>query len=140
MARQASVLVADEIYYNLSGKAILHGVYHGDITILQDPSSPIQLVFYFMAEADLTAPFESLIAEVKLPGSTAVRESVGLISPDTNKNKNAGCLERAFYRHPLLVRMPTLRPGRIDVKMIHESGEIIVGAPSIRLMRSIIPT
>ena len=132
MARQASLLMADEIYYNLYGKAILQGVYQGDIRIPTDPSFSHQFIFYFMAETDSTDPFRSLVAEVTLPGNPTVREVVGLIPPEVIKNASKEA--RAFYRHPLLVRTPTLRPGRIEAKMIHESGEIIVGAPSILLI------
>jgi len=128
MARQASVLVADEIYYNLSGKAILHGIYHREMKILQDPSTTHQLIFYFMAEADSTDLFESLVAEVTFPGSPAIRENVGLISPEITED--VSCLERALYRHALLVQMPTLRPGRIEVKMVR-GAKVMVARPTV---------
>jgi len=136
MARQAGLLVADEIYYNLYGKATLQGVYHGDITIPADPAKPPQLIFYFMAEADLTDAFRSLTAEVTLPESSPVEEEVRIIPPEVIRNAIAAGEDRAFYRYPLLLRRPVLHPGKIKVRMIHESGEIVVGAPSIVLVSS----
>jgi len=132
MARQASLIVADEIYYNLYGKAILQGVYHGDLTIPTDPSISLQLIYYFMAETDIAEPFRTLIAEVTLPGNQSIRNPVNLIPPEALSNLR-GDRSRAYYKHPLLVPGPVLRPGKIEAKLIHESGEIVVGAPWIVL-------
>lgn len=132
MARQASLLVADEIYYNLYGKAILQGIYSGDLTIPVDPSSSPQLIFYFMAETDLSEPFQSLAIEVILPGNQPIRNFVPVPPPDFVRSVSPG-RTRAYYRHPLLIPAPVLRPGKIEAKIIHERGELIVGAPWIAL-------
>jgi len=132
MARQANLIVADEIYYNLHGKAILQGIYHSDLTIQVNPSFSPQLIFYFMAETDIASPFRTLTAEVTLPGNPPVRNSVNLVPPEAFANVDRS-RSRAYYRHPLLVQAPLLRPGRIEAKLIHESGEIAVGAPWIVL-------
>ena len=63
-ARQASVIVADEIYFNLHGKAILQGIYNTDLVIPSDPTAVPRLVFYYMIETDLSDPFHSLSVEV----------------------------------------------------------------------------
>ena len=47
MPRQAMVLIADEILFNLYGKVFLHGVYNNDLIIPRDPSGSPQLIFYF---------------------------------------------------------------------------------------------
>ena len=123
------MLVADEIYFNLHGKAILQGIYHGDLLIPTVPSSAPQLLFYFMMETEVTDPFRSLTVEVKLPDIPPIRNQVLVtfpIPPSTHEGRT-----RLFYRHPLLVQAPTLRPGRIEAKVIHDSGEIAVGAPWI---------
>jgi hypothetical protein len=130
MARQATLLVADEIFYNLSGKAILQGIYHADIAIPSEQSVAPQLLFFFIAEADMSDPFQSFSVEVTFPGSDPVRQSVALFPPALLAAQNVG-RNRLFYKHPLLVPTPTLRPGRIEAKVIHEKGEIIVGAPWI---------
>lgn len=130
--RHATLLVADEIYYNLHGKAILQGIYHGDLTIPTNPSISPQLIFYFMAETDIADPFRSLTAEVTLPGNPPVRNPVALIPPEIFANVDKS-RTRAYYRHPFLVQSPMLRPGKIEAKLIHENGEIAVGAPWIVL-------
>jgi hypothetical protein len=129
MARQASLLVADEIYYNLHGKAILHGIYHADL-VLNGPSAVVpQLVFFFMAESDIEEPFRSIVVEVTLPDSEAIRQPVPVAWP-TQMPVQPG-RTRFFLRWPLLVPAPTLRPGHIEAKVIHEGGEILVAAPWI---------
>jgi hypothetical protein len=131
ITRHATVLVADELYYNLTGKAVLQGIYHGDISIWSDPNIIGQLIFFFMAETDVSEPFRSLTVEVTLPGNNPVRGTVPIQWPNpvtTDPHR-----PRLNIRWPLLIPTPTLRPGRIDAKLIHESGEIIVGAPWIML-------
>jgi hypothetical protein len=132
MERQASLLVADEIYYNLHGKAILHGIYHGDLTIPTDPSVSPQLIFFFMGETDVSDPFHTLAVEVKLPGASPVRNPVNVLPPEIVKNAHAG-RTRLYYRHPVLITAPVLKPGRIEAKLIHERGEISVTTPWISL-------
>jgi hypothetical protein len=128
VARQASLLVADEIYYNLHGKAILQGIYNGDLVIPSAQSTALQLLFYFMMETDITDPFQTLAVEVTLPEIPPAHNQVLVTYPIPSIYEGRS---RLFYRHPMLVLGPTLRPGRIAAKVIHESGEIIVGAPWI---------
>jgi hypothetical protein len=128
--RHASLLVADEIYFNLYGKALLHGIYHHDLGIAVDPSSAPQLVFFFIAETDLSDPFQSFAVEVTLPGSEPIRNEVPFVPAPVVVAANPG-KTRIPYRHPLLVPAPVLRPGQIKAKLIHEKGEIIVTAPWI---------
>jgi hypothetical protein len=131
MSRQATMLVADEIYYNLLGKAIIHGAYHADLTILTEPTTVTQLLFYFQMETDIEDAFQSLSVEVTLPGNDPVRHVVPVIWPIFAEEGR-----RLFYKHPLLIQNITLRPGRIQAKVIHESGEMVVGAPHITLATS----
>jgi len=138
MARQATLLVADEIYYNLHGKAILQGVYSGDLTIPIDPSPAIQLIFYFIMETDLADPFKRLAVEVTLPKNQPVRNPVLVMFPLPLPPGQGP--PRLFYRHPLLIQSPMLHAGPIEAKVIHESGEIIIGAPAITLLPTSPPT
>jgi hypothetical protein len=81
MPRQAILLVADEIFYNLHGKAILHGIYHSDLT-MHEPSVVVpQLIFFFIGESDITDPFRSVTVEVTLPGNEPVRQQVPVMWP-----------------------------------------------------------
>lgn len=132
MTRQASLLVADEIYYNLYGKAILQGIYNGDLTIPVDPSTSPQLIFYFMVEVDISESLRTLAVEVNLPGNQPVRHFVPIVPAEFIKSTVQG-RTRAYYRHPMLMQAPVLRPGRIEAKIIYESGEIEVMAPWIVL-------
>ena len=128
--RHASLLVADEIYFNLYGKAILQGIYHHDLGIAVDPSPVPQLVFFFIAETDQSDPFQSFAVEATLPGSEPVRAEVPLMPAAIVIAANPG-KRRLYYRHPLLVPAPLLRPGEIKARLIHEKGEIVVTAPWI---------
>jgi hypothetical protein len=125
--RQASLLIADEIYYNLHAKAILQGIYAGDLFISTNPSSTAQLIFYFMAETDVTDPFRTLIAEVTLPESSPTQAPIPVQGPTTLPSDRT----RLFVRWPILIPAPILRPGKINAKLIHESGEIAVVTPWI---------
>lgn len=127
MPRSAALLVADEIYYNLHGKAILQGIYHSDLT-LNGPTAVVpQLIFFFMGESEMADPFRSVTVEVTLPGNEPIRQQVPVVFPMPPLPGRS----RVFVRWPLLIGAPTLRPGRIDAKLIHDKGEIIVGAPWI---------
>jgi hypothetical protein len=129
MSRQAALLVADEIFYNLVGKATLQGVYHSDLVIPTEGSAVAQLLFYFLMETDVADAFRSLSVEVILPGNDPIRHTIPVIWPVTREEGR----RREFYRHPLLIQNAILRPGRIEAKVIHEAGEIVVGAPWITI-------
>jgi hypothetical protein len=133
MSRQATVLIADEIYYNLHGKAILQGIYNADLAIPGEQITAPQLIFFFIIEADLSNPFQSLVVEITLPGGEPIRQSVFVPPPQfvTAQAHTQPGRTRWHLRHPVLIPTPVLRPGRIEVKIIHESGEIEVGAPWI---------
>jgi hypothetical protein len=128
MARQASLLVADEIFFNLQGKAILHGIYTGDLVIATVPAALAQLIFFFNAETDLSTPFKSLAVQVTLPESQTVTHVIP-IEPHASQLLT----ERTtlFIRYPMFLPNPILRPGRIVAKLVHDRGEISVSAPWI---------
>lgn len=128
MERQATVLIADEIYFNLYGKAILQGIYNNDLTIPKDQTTVLQLVFYFAVETDTADPFHSLFVEATLPGAEPVRNLVFIPPPQLIADQARTHPERVrhYVRHALLVPTPMLRPGRIEAKAIHEKGEIPV--------------
>jgi hypothetical protein len=132
-SRQAMVLVADEIYFNLHGKAILQGVYNSDLVINSDEMKAPQLVFYFSIETDLSEPFQSLGIEITFPGSEPIKQPVLVPPPQflTAQVQANPTRSRWYTRHPVLIPAPVLRPGRIEVKVIHESGEIKLIAPWI---------
>jgi hypothetical protein len=124
--RQATMLVADDLLVALNGKLHFSGIYPGDIAIPADPTIVSQLVFYFMVETDLKEPLQSLALEISLPQSEPIRLPGPAIQPPTVILPGR---TRQFYRWPQLVQSVFLRPGKIQAKLIHESGEIIVGGP-----------
>jgi hypothetical protein len=87
-------------------------------------------------ETDLIDPFKSLTVEVALPDNPPILNQVVVTYPIPDSHKGR---TRLFYRHPMLVQSPILQPGRIAAKVIHESGEIILGAPWVVLNPAAIP-
>lgn len=135
MSRQAALLIADEIYYNLHGKATLQGIYNDDLVIPTDPSTAPQLLFFFIIQTDVSNPFKSLSVEVTLPQTPPVSGIVFVAPPELLAALIQAHPQRTVYtvKHPLLITAPALRPGRIEAKVIHEAGEIPVTAQWIRL-------
>ena len=68
MSRQATVVVADDALYSLSGKLNLSGVYGTDISIPFDPTHAAQLIFCFIIEAEPDDPYQQIVVRVELPG------------------------------------------------------------------------
>jgi hypothetical protein len=126
MSRQATLIIADEIYFNLHGKAILQGIYNNDLVIPSDPSNAAQLLFYFIIETDITDPFKTLSVEYSLPGSPPARQFIFIPPVDfvATIAKSQPQRTRFMVKHPVLIPGPTLRAGRIEAKVITESGEI----------------
>jgi hypothetical protein len=128
MSRQATLIIADEVYFNLYGKAILQGIYSNDLVIPTNPSTAPQLLFYFIIETETSEPFQSLSVEVTLPEATPVRNFVMIPPPQFFIAHAQANPERTriTIRHPMLMSAPVLRPGRIDAKAIYEAGEIAI--------------
>lgn len=135
MARQASVLVSDDLYVSLIGKFIINGLFTTDIVIPIDPTIAVQLVFLFQIETDIDDPFEKLQLQVTLPGQPPTTADIQLAPfiPAAGRT-------RWLLHWPLLVRQAVLRPGRIEAKVIHERGEILTTTPWISLATQAPPT
>jgi hypothetical protein len=121
--RRASVFVCDELLISLNGKFNALGMYTGDIAIFGQEATSAQLIFVFQIECDLTDPFRSLIAQVTLPGEGPRQMPIPFMIPAPVQEGS----ERWTIRWPFLIALPTLRPGRIETKVIHEKGELIAG-------------
>lgn len=141
MSRQATVLIADEMYFNLHGKAILQGIYPGDLSILSDPSTAPQLLFYFIIQTDITEPFKSLAVEVTIPGSAPVQNTVFMPPHQLFVALAQTQPERTTItvKHPMLIARPILKAGRIEMKVIHDAGEILVAPQWITLTPTAAP-
>jgi hypothetical protein len=127
--RQAMGIVADDLLYSLSGKMVLSGMYSGHITIPADLTPIGQLAILFLVEGDRDDPLRSVAAEVTLPGSTPIRQEYPM--PPAGDFTGTVAATKWFAKLPFLLAAPMLRPGRIDAKIIHDSGEISVSLPWI---------
>jgi hypothetical protein len=126
--RQASVLVADEFAYTLSGKFNIFGIYTSDIYIVGDPTVGSQLIFVFLIETSPDDPYQNLELRVELPGGDFRRLSLGPLSrfvPEVSDQR------RWSLKYPLLFVNPILRPGPIEATVIHEAGVISTATPFI---------
>ena len=128
MARQASVLISDDLWVSLVGKFIINGVYTKDIIIPTDPTVGVQLVFLFQISTEIDDLFEKLQVQVTLPGQPPTTAEIP-IAPFFPAPGHT----RWLLHWPLLARQPVLRPGRIEAKVIHEKGEIPTVTPWISL-------
>src|SRR5271165_6847267 len=101
--RQAMVLVADEVFFNLNGKAVLQGIYNSDLVIIDEEIKAPQLILYFMIETDLSEPFQSLAIEITLPGSAPIRQPVFVPPPQFLAMQLQAHPERTrwYTRHPV---------------------------------------
>jgi hypothetical protein len=127
--RQATLIVADDMYTSMSGKQTLQGIYTADINIPSNPSIAPQLVFYFIVETDINDPFQSVALEITFPDEPTQRIAVSLTIPPVLPDRT-----RTSFRVSALVPFPKLKPGHIIAKVIHEKGEILVMAPWISVM------
>lgn len=119
MAFQVSVLVSEELYASVSGKLVLSNVFNTDINIIGDTMLVGQLVFFFMMESDLEEqPKGAITLQVTLPGEEPLLTMVPVnqVLPQEGRT-------RWLLRYPVTARMVTLRPGRIETKVIHDRGE-----------------
>lgn len=125
--RQANVIICDELLFSITGKTNIIGIYTTDISIPVDPTQVPQLIFFFVIETDVGDLFKSLSLHVTLPGSAPIIQPLPMIPQIAAAPGRA----RWTLRWPLLLPQPMLRPGRIEAKVIHESGELIAGTPWI---------
>src|SRR5579872_480683 len=125
--RSASVLVCDNILFDVTGKAYLHGLYPGDITMPGDELLVNQLVFYFTIQAPKTTkmtPFEIVTLRVTPPGATMSELSIPVANLVHAPNPNRPFM---ILRAPLLIQQLVLRPGKIETKVIVDGEEIDAG-------------
>src|SRR5206468_5321157 len=118
-----------ELLLSLTGKVNLLGTYTGDIAIPTKPTVVPQLIFYFIIESDVEDIFRSLSLQVTLPELPPIVQSL----PSIPQIPLQPGRSRWTMRWPFFISQPTLNPGRIEAKAIHENGELIAGAPWIVL-------
>lgn len=122
--RQAAVLVCDDAFVSLNGKITLSGIYTADIAIPAPQITVGQLVFLFVIESDVSDPYQIINLHISLPGEKPVQVSV----PTAQNAPMTAERTKLTIKWPVLVPQPVLRPGEIKTKLIHERGEMEIGA------------
>jgi hypothetical protein len=124
---QFSVIVSDDFLISLQGKFNIIGVYTGDIAIAADEIITQQLVFTFIMESSIDDVPSMITFEVSFPGEEARRMMCPLALPSSIPPER----NKFVLRIPFAINNITLRPGRIEVKVIYEGGEVKATAPWI---------
>jgi hypothetical protein len=127
--RTAFVTIADDIYTSYNGKLNIIGAYTQDIAIIADPFKANQLLFVFRVETGIDDPFQTLGVEITFPGQKSIVTTMPL---PPNPPRLPGRTKQALTFTVPAVYVD-LRPGKIDVKVIHERGSIDVLAPWIAM-------
>jgi hypothetical protein len=122
--RKAAFLVCDDVLVSLNGKYFFNGVYTGDIVIPSSELQVSQLVVVFMFSTPIAKPFKTLKLQVRLPGEQDPRlldasASLGAPLPSGRTLQQ--------FRIPFHIASPILRPGVIEMKILHEEGETLAG-------------
>jgi hypothetical protein len=128
--RQATVLVADELTYSVSGKMSIIGIYTGDIFLPAPQAHVQQLVFIFIADCEPDDPFQRMELSVTFPSG----DRRALEVPMQSLRLSLSDKIRWTVRQPFLIQNVVLSPGQILAKITHEKGEILVHAPVITVM------
>jgi hypothetical protein len=127
--RTAFVTVADDIYTSYNGKLNIIGAYTQDIAIVSDPFKANQLLFVFRVETAIDDPIQTLSVEITFPGRKSLVTAMTL--PQTPPSLPGRTRQALTFTIPAVY--VDLRPGKIDVKVIHERGSIDVLAPWISM-------
>lgn len=123
--RQVSFLVCDELLVSLNGKLFLQGVYTGEIAIATDEAKLSQLILLLQISTPLEKPFRQLQLIVSLPGEESPR-TVDLM-PMLPMVMSLPGRTMVGYKLPVPIAFPSLKAGPIEVRIVHEEGEIVVG-------------
>ncbi|MGO9486764.1 MAG: hypothetical protein ACLPX9_19690 [Rhodomicrobium sp.] len=127
MTVQASLLVSDDLLIALNGKWTIVGVYTGDIVVPSGGLVVPQMVFIFMVRVGVGELFERLEVEVLFPKEAEPRRQVPPLMIDQTAIPKGR--KQISLKWPFLISQPTLNPGRIQAKLIHDKGEIEVPGP-----------
>jgi hypothetical protein len=124
--RRGFFLICDDLQVALNGKFTIYGAYTSDIIIPADPIHINQLVVVFYVETPITKPFKRLVLQVSVPGESTPRQ---LDATPTLQMPPSAPLQRTTiaYRLPFLLQSVLLHPGPIEMKVLHEEGELEVG-------------
>lgn len=127
MGVRASIIVCDDILISLQGKVTIVGMYTSDLTIFSESVVASQVAFLTMIEADLEDLPDSMHVEITFPGE----------KPQVIAVQSPGTIQVGPNRSKIVIKVPaqaiqiTLRPGKIEAKVVYPGGETVVAAPWI---------
>jgi hypothetical protein len=125
-ARRATFLVCDDVLVALNGKYTISGMYTGDLLIPGNEAQLGQLVIIVQAETPVEKPFRAFAIHVQFPGDPAAKIlDASQAIPKTAVH--APGRTTIVIRLPFLIPQPIVRPGPIEVKVVHEDGELFAG-------------
>jgi hypothetical protein len=131
--RTAIFFVCDDVLVSMNSKLTVLGMYGGNIIIPSDPTTINQLVVLFQIETPIKKPFQKLTLQISLPGEQAPRTlNVPLPTPLSGPFVSARLGQpKLTIRWPFLLAQVILKSGFMEMKVIHEEGEIDAGAERI---------
>ncbi|HEX5278687.1 MAG TPA: hypothetical protein VFW28_01285 [Micropepsaceae bacterium] len=132
--RHATFLVCDDVLIGLNGKIYIHGIYTQDLIIPTDEQALGQLVIFVLAETPIGKPFRVFKIQIQFPGESEPRIIDALpmalaMPPSANPDRTV-----IKVRTPVMIPQPTLRPGAIEISIIHEEGTLLVGKQWVQSM------
>jgi hypothetical protein len=124
--RSATLLACDDIRIEANGKLIIIGVYTGNIVLLAPEMPGTNLTFMFNLDVPIDEVPKNVAFEVVLPGEEPDRHALEITGPKLEPHHTRWCLKQV-----VVAAGKTLRPGRIDAKVVCDGEEIRVSAPWI---------
>jgi hypothetical protein len=126
--RKASVVVCDELLFNLAGKVTMSGMYtSSDIAIVTPELRIGQLVFFFAVETPIQQPIDEMSLEVIFPnGSPYILQAQ--IVPANPLLLNSKDRKSYTVRHPFMIQNATLTPGEIKAAVLVDGVRIDAGS------------
>jgi hypothetical protein len=123
--RRATFFICDDLLIALNGKLSISGMYTGDLVISSDQTVLTQLVILVQIETPIEKPFRYLRLQALFPGESGPK-TLDAPQPIPAAIAVQG-RTTAILRLPFLIPQPILRPGPIEVTIVHDEGEISAG-------------
>jgi hypothetical protein len=127
MARYAFVIPCQDVRFEFDGKLTLVGMFTSNIGIPAAPTVIPQLSFLVLIEGDLSEYLQSLKIEILLPGTPEPTKLEVPVPPIPQPMPLEGQSKWRFQM-PIILANVVLYPGRIVFRIIHDQGELEVGA------------
>jgi hypothetical protein len=129
--RMATFFICDDVLVSMTGKLTILGMYGNELIIPSEQFTLNQLVIMFQMEARINNPFKKIALKVSLPGEDRPR-IIEVPQPlPTTPPFGYIANEKVKLKWPVLLSNIVLRPGAIELKVIHEEGEIDAGRAPI---------